>query len=111
LAGGLFLTVDLAFFGTNLLKIPDGGWFPLLAAIAVYLLMSTWRKGRLRLSELVKENTLPIELFLADIGRRRPFRVPGVAVFLTPIQGGAPPVLLHNLKHNKVLHEKVILLS
>jgi KUP system potassium uptake protein len=111
LVGTLFLVVDLAVFGTNLLKIPDGGWFPLLAACFVYLLMSTWRRGRLRLSELVKENTLPIELFLADIGRRRPYRVPGVAVFLTPIRGGAPPVLLHHLKHNKVLHEKVMLLS
>ena len=111
LLGGLFLVVDIAFFGTNLFKIPDGGWFPLVVATAVYLLMSTWKKGRARLSEIVLENTLPIELFLSDIAKRKPVRVPGIAVFLTSVRGGAPPVLLHHLKHNKVLHEKVILLS
>jgi KUP system potassium uptake protein len=111
LLGGLFLVVDLAFLGTNLFKIPDGGWFPLVVATIVYLLMSTWKKGRARLSEIVLENTLPIDLFLSDIGKRKPVRVPGIAVFLTSVRGGAPPVLLHHLKHNKVLHEKVILLS
>ena len=111
LLGGVFLVVDLAFFGTNLFKIPDGGWFPLVVAAFVYLLMSTWKKGRARLSEIVLENTLPIDLFLTDIGKRKPVRVPGIAVFLTSVRGGAPPVLLHHLKHNKVLHEKVILLS
>jgi KUP system potassium uptake protein len=109
--GGLFLVVDLAFFGANLFKIPDGGWFPLLVATIVYLLMSTWKKGRARLSEIVLENTLPLDLFLTDIAKRKPLRVPGIAVFLTSVRGGAPPVLLHHLKHNKVLHEKVILLS
>jgi KUP system potassium uptake protein len=73
--------------------------------------MSTWKKGRARLGEIVRENTLPLELFLPDIERRRPPRVPGVAVFLTAVPGGAPPVLLHHLKHNKVLHERVMLLS
>ena len=111
LVGGLFLAVDLAFFGTNLFKIPDGGWFPLVVAAIVYLLMSTWKKGRARLSEIVLENTLPLDLFLADIAKRKPLRVPGIAVFLTSVRGGAPPVLLHHLKHNKVLHENVILLS
>jgi KUP system potassium uptake protein len=111
LSGFVFLAVDLAFFGTNLFKIPDGGWFPLVVAVVVYLFMSTWKKGRARLSEIVLENTLPINLFLADIAKRKPVRVPGIAVFLTSIRGGAPPVLLHHLKHNKVLHEKVILLS
>ncbi|MBA3761290.1 MAG: potassium transporter Kup [Gemmatimonadales bacterium] len=109
--GGLFLVVDLAFLGTNLFKIPDGGWFPLLVAVIVYLFMSTWKKGRARLSEIVLENTLPLDIFLADIGKHKPVRVPGTAVFLTSVRGGAPPVLLHHLKHNKVLHEKVILLS
>ena len=111
LVGGLFLVVDLAFFVTNLFKIPDGGWFPLIVAAIVYLLMSTWKKGRARLSEIVLENTLPIDLFLTDIAKRKPVRVQGVAVFLTSVRGGAPPVLLHHLKHNKVLHERVILLS
>ena len=111
LMGGLFLVVDLAFFVTNLFKIPDGGWFPILVALIVYLFMSTWKKGRARLSEIVLENTLPIDIFLADISKHKPVRVPGIAVFLTSVRGGAPPVLLHHLKHNKVLHERVLLLS
>ena len=111
LMGALFLVVDLAFFVTNLFKIPDGGWFPILVALIVYLFMSTWKKGRARLSEIVLENTLPIDIFLADIAKGKPVRVPGIAVFLTSVRGGAPPVLLHHLKHNKVLHDRVILLS
>jgi KUP system potassium uptake protein len=107
----LFLSVDLAFVGANLLKIPHGGWFPLVVAGAVYILMSTWKKGRVRLAELVRENTLPMDLFLADIHRRSPYRVRGTAVFLTSDPSGAPPVLLHHLKHNQVLHEKVMLMS
>jgi KUP system potassium uptake protein len=111
LLGGLFLIVDLTFLVTNLFKIAYGGWFPITVAGVIYLLMSTWKKGRTRLSEIVRENTLPLELFLPDIAKRRPQRVPGMAVFLTSAPGGAPPVLLHHLKHNKVLHEKVMLLS
>jgi KUP system potassium uptake protein len=107
----LFLSVDLAFVGANLLKIPHGGWFPLVVAGAVYILMSTWKKGRVRLAELVRENTLPMDLFLDDIRRRSPYRVRGTAVFLTSDASGAPPVLLHHLKHNQVLHEKVMLMS
>jgi KUP system potassium uptake protein len=107
----LFLVVDLAFVGANMLKVPNGGWFPLLVAGVVYLLLSTWKKGRVRLTTLVQENSLPMELFLADIRRHRPYRVPGTAVFMTSGSGGAPPVLLHHLKHNKVLHENVMLLS
>jgi KUP system potassium uptake protein len=108
---GALLIFDLALFGANLLKIPDGGWFPLLVATLIYILMSTWKRGRDRLSQIASENTLPIELFLTDIARRRPLRVPGVAIFLTSIEGGAPPVLLHHLKHNKVLHDRVVLMS
>ena len=107
----LFLTVDLAFVAANILKVPLGGWLPLLVAGVVYVLMSTWKKGRVRLSAIVRENTLPVNLFLEDIRRRRPYRVPGTAVFMTSDSGGAPPVLLHHLKHNKVLHEKVMLMS
>jgi KUP system potassium uptake protein len=107
----LFLVVDLAFVAANMLKVPNGGWLPLLIAAVVYLLMSTWKKGRVRLSGIVRENTLPIDLFLEDIRRRRPYRVPGTAVFMTSDSGGAPPVLLHHLKHNKVLHERVMLMS
>jgi KUP system potassium uptake protein len=108
---GLFLVVDLAFVGANLLKIPHGGWFPLVVAAGVFTLMSTWKKGRVRLAALVRENTLPMDLFLEDIRRRSPHRVRGTAVFLTSDASGAPPVLLHHLKHNQVLHEKVMLMS
>jgi KUP system potassium uptake protein len=107
----LFLAVDLAFVGANMLKVPNGGWLPLVVAGLVYLLMSTWKKGRVRLTGIVRENTLPIELFLDDIRRGRPLRVPGTAVFMTSDSEGAPPVLLHHLKHNKVLHENVMLMS
>jgi KUP system potassium uptake protein len=107
----LFLLVDVAFFSANVIKIGEGGWFPIAVGLGVYLLMTTWNRGRARLQAIVHENTLGMDLFLADVGRREPPRVPGTAVFLTPDIGGAPPVLLHHLKHNKVLHEKVILMS
>jgi KUP system potassium uptake protein len=80
-------------------------------AAGVFTLMSTWKKGRVRLAELVRENSLPMDLFLDDIRRRAPHRVRGTAVFLTSDASGAPPVLLHHLKHNQVLHEKVMLMS
>jgi KUP system potassium uptake protein len=107
----LFLAVDLAFFAANLVKIREGGWFPLVVAVGIYTLMTTWNRGRARLAAIVRENTLPMDLFLADVSRRKPHRVPGTAVFLTSDSNGAPPVLLHHLKHNKVLHEKVMLMS
>jgi KUP system potassium uptake protein len=109
--GALFLVVDLSFLGANLVKIESGGWFPLLVAIAVYTLMTTWKRGRAALSQILRDNSLPIDLFLQDIARRKPARVPGIAVFMTSDPSGAPVVLLHHLKHNKVLHEVVILLS
>ena len=105
------LTVDLAFFCANVIKVEEGGWFPIVVGVAVYILMTTWNRGRARLQAIVQENTLEMDLFLSDVARRQPPRVPGTAVFLTSNIGGAPPVLLHHLKHNKVLHEKVILLS
>jgi KUP system potassium uptake protein len=107
----LFIIVDSAFLSANLIKVTRGGWFPLAVALGVYVLMTTWNRGRARLAALVRENTLPMDLFLTDVARRRPHRVPGTAVFLTSDPQGAPPVLLHHLKHNKVLHEKVMLLS
>jgi KUP system potassium uptake protein len=105
------LVVDGAFFSANVIKIEEGGWFPMVVGVGVYLLMTTWNRGRARLQAIVRENTLGMDLFLADVARRAPPRVPGTAVFLTPDIGGAPPVLLHHLKHNKVLHEKVMLMS
>ena len=107
----LFLSVDGAFFAANVVKIREGGWFPLVVALGIYTLMTTWHRGRARLAAIVRENTLPMDLFLADVSRRKPYRVPGTAVFLTSVSSGAPAVLLHHLKHNKVLHEKVMLMS
>jgi KUP system potassium uptake protein len=106
-----FLIVDFTFFSANLIKVQEGGWFPILVGIGVYVLMTTWNRGRARLQAIVHENTLRMDLFLTDVARRKPVRVPGTAVFLTSDASGAPPVLLHHLKHNKVLHERVILMS
>ncbi len=107
----LFVMVDVAFLGANLLKIPDGGWVPLAAAGVVYLLMSTWKIGRRQVTAMLQESSLPLDLFIPDVIRRKPHRVPGVSVIMTSIPDVAPPVLLHHLKHNKVLHEQVILMT
>jgi KUP system potassium uptake protein len=106
-----FLVVDLAFVGANLVKVEEGGWFAIVAAAIVYLLMSTWKKGRLALAEQLSDAGLPLQIFLDDIGRKRPQRVPGTAVFMTSNPNAAPPVLLHHLKHNKILHERVVLVT
>ena len=108
---GLFLVIELAFLCANLIKIKQGGWVPLAVGLFLYLLMSTWRKGRLLLADTLKDATLGIEPFLADISHRKPHRVPGTAVFMTRQTTGVPQVLLHHLKHNGVLHEQVVLLS
>jgi len=107
----LFLLVDLSFLGANLVKIPAGGWFPILLAIGIFVLMVTWKRGRLILTTTMRENSLPLNLFIQDLARRAPGRVPGTAVFMTSDATIAPAVLLHHLKHNKVLHERVILMS
>jgi KUP system potassium uptake protein len=106
-----FLVVDLAFLGANLVKIEEGGWFPIAAAVLVFVLMSTWKAGRSALATQLKDAGLPLDLFMGDIARRKPQRVPGTAVFLTSNTSAAPPVLLHHLKHNKILHERVLLVS
>jgi KUP system potassium uptake protein len=108
---GVFLTIDGAFLIANMVKIESGGWLPLAAAAVVYLMMTTWHRGRRALHELLREASLPMSLFLDDVRRRKPPRVPGTAVFMTSDENGAPVVLLHHLKHNKVLHDQVILLS
>jgi KUP system potassium uptake protein len=108
---GLFLVVDLAFFSANVIKFAQGGWFPIAVAALVFLIMATWKRGRTRLTGIMKDIALPMDLFLGDIIQRTPARVPGTAVFMTSHPGGAPPVLLHHVKHNKVLHEQVILMS
>ena len=107
----LFLAVDVPLFAANVHKIPDGGWFPLVVAVVVFTLFATWKRGRALLSEIMRRNTLPTDLFLDDIRRTPPHRVPGTAVFMTSDPDGIPPVLLHHLKHNKVLHQRVLLMS
>jgi KUP system potassium uptake protein len=106
-----FLTVDLGFFGANIVKFSDGGWFPVAAALVAFALLSTWKRGRSALAAQLKDAGLPLSLFLDDVARRAPLRVPGTAVFMTSHPGAAPPVLLHHLKHIKVLHERVVFVS
>ena len=106
-----FLLIDSSFFGANIIKLVDGGWFPLLVGILVYTLLSTWKKGREILAERLRQESLPLEEFVANVKPEMPPRVPGTAVFMSRDPRGTPPALLHNLKHNKVLHSKVILLS
>ncbi len=107
----LFFTIDAAFFTSNLLKVPHGGWVPLLVALIMYTLMTTWKRGRTLLSNILRRSSLPLDLFLRDVASRKPHRVPGTAVFMTSDPEGTPVVLLHHLKHNKVLHEQVMLMS
>jgi KUP system potassium uptake protein len=106
-----FIIIDGAFFGANLLKIRDGGWVPLTVAFAIFILMTTWNRGRDIVQDLLRRGMLPMDMLLSDLENRKTVRVPGCAVFMTREPEGAPVVLLHHLKHNKVLHEKVILLS
>jgi KUP system potassium uptake protein len=107
----LFLGVDLAFFGANSLKIPHGGWFPLVIAAAVYTLMATWWQGRRLLAHRLQAQLLPLERFLQEVRERQPPRVPGTAVFLYGHPTGTPPALLLNLRHNKVLHARIVVLT
>lgn len=107
----LFLIIDLSFFSANVLKIPDGGWFPLLMGIIIFTLMTTWKIGRAMLFKRLKSEAIDIEPFIDAMGNHPPTRVSGNAVFMTPNPEGVPHAMLHNLKHNKVLHEKVVILN
>jgi len=111
LATGFFFIVDLAFFSSNLLKLFEGGWFPLLIGGTVFTLMMTWRKGRDLLQERLHADALNLREFLESAWRHPPTRVPGTAVFLSGEPGTVPHALLHNLKHNKVLHERNIFVT
>ena len=107
----LIMLVDLAFFGANVAKIPDGGWFPLLLAVCIFTLMTTWKRGRDILAGKLRAASLGLKDLLGSFGDHPPVRVPGTAIFMTGNPEGTPPALLHNLKHNKVLHEQVVLLT
>jgi KUP system potassium uptake protein len=108
---GIFLIIDVAFFSANALKIPDGGWVPLLIAIVIFTLMLTWKTGRTLVYTRLKSDAMAIEPFIDAIGAHPPTRVPGTALFMTPNPEGVPHAMLHNLKHNKVLHQKVVILT
>jgi KUP system potassium uptake protein len=106
-----FFVIDLAFLGSNVLKIPAGGWFPIAFGAAVFTLMSTWRTGRAALFQRLYRGAPSLHSFLASLAHRPPARVPGTAVFLTGSPDSVPRALLHNLKHNKVLHDRVVVLN
>ena len=106
-----FLAMDLSFLLANVVKIEHGGWVPIAMALVVYVLMSTWKRGRMALNAIQEAASLPLDTFLESLSRNPPVRVRGTAVFMTSNAGGVPVVLLHHLKHNKVLHETVVLLS
>lgn len=108
---GLFLAMDLTFLAANALKIVHGGWVPLAIAAGIYFLMITWKRGREILSKRMMEKSIPLKLLLADLAAEPPIRVPGTAVFMSGSIEGTPPALVHNLAHNKVLHEKVVFLT
>ncbi len=107
---GVFLTVDLAFFGANALKIAHGGWLPLVIGAVLFTLMTTWKTGRQIVARRLTARALPLEDFMARIADTPPARVPGTAVFMTAQPLGTPPALAHNLRYNKVLHERVVTL-
>jgi len=107
----VFLVVDLAFFGANIVKIADGGWVPLLAAGAVFTVMTTWKRGRQQLGERMRSRIVPLTDFFAGIDAGDPARAPGTAVFMSSNPAGTPPALLQNFLHNHVVHERVILLT
>lgn len=106
-----FLIIDLAFFGANIIKVAHGGWFPLVLAAVVFVVMTTWKKGRRILNERIQSEARPLEEFLADMAKKPPMRVPGTAIFMNGNASRTPPALLHNLEHNKVLHQRVLFLT
>ncbi|MGV3769191.1 MAG: potassium transporter Kup [Sphingobium phenoxybenzoativorans] len=106
----VFYIVDGLYLAANLTKIPDGGWFPLFIGFIVFTLLTTWSRGRKLMIERMRESAMPIPVFVASAANSA-VRVPGTAVFMTSTPDGVPHALLHNLKHNKVLHERVILLT
>ena len=110
-ATGFFFIIDLAFFGSAMLKVPHGGWFPLAVGAAVFIVMTTWRRGREVMFARLNEQAVPLAPFLKTLFRDPPHRIPGTAIFLTATPEATPHALLHNLNHNQVLHERVVFLT
>jgi KUP system potassium uptake protein len=107
----LFLSIDLAFFGANALKLPQGGWVTLAVALALFTLMTTWKTGRRLVAQRLSERAIPLDEFIATVEASRPLRVPGTAVFMSAQPMGTPAALAHNLRYNKILHEHVAVLT
>ena len=107
----VFLIVDFAFLGANLIKIADGGWLPLLIGVSLLTLMTTWKTGRRIVADRLTARALPLKDFMAEITANPPVRVPGTAVFMTAQPTGTPPALAHNVHYNKVLHDHVVVLT
>jgi KUP system potassium uptake protein len=107
----LFLAFDVAFLAANAAKFAQGGWFPVALAIGVFVVMTTWHRGRQLLHEAIQPLMLPLDLWVQDVARTKPYRVNGTAIFMSSNPDGVPSALLHNFKHNQVLHEQVVLLS
>ncbi len=106
-----FLVIDLSFFFANIAKIPHGGWLPLVIAALIYAVMTTWKKGRAALARYVLQAHVPLEAFIDDVRLRSPQRVNGTAVFMSLNPSATPAALLHNFKHNRIVHEQVVILS
>jgi KUP system potassium uptake protein len=109
--GAILLIIDISFFAANLIKVEYGGWFPLVLGLGVFVVMTTWRRGRELVVREIKQGGLALSPFIDNITEHPPLRVPGTAVFLTANQNSVPHALLHNLKHNKVLHERNVMLT
>jgi KUP system potassium uptake protein len=110
-ATGLFVVVDLAFFSSSLMKVADGGWFPLALGAIVFIVMTTWRRGRVLATRAQQRTAIPLQAFLQSLAANPPHRVAGTAVFMAGDADAVPNSLMHNLKHNKVLHERVVFLT
>jgi KUP system potassium uptake protein len=107
---GLFFIVDFGYFGANLLKVPSGGWVPLLFGLVIFTLLTTWSRGRALMRERMAESSMPMEIFIKSAANSAT-RVPGTAIFMASAASGVPSALLHNIKHNRILHERVIVLT
>jgi KUP system potassium uptake protein len=106
----LFFIVDFAYLGANLLKVPSGGWVPLVIGLVIFTLLTTWSRGRALMRERMAESTMPMEIFIKSAANSAT-RVPGTAIFMASAASGVPSALLHNIKHNRILHERVIILT
>ena len=106
----VFFVVDFAYFGANLLKVPSGGWVPLLIGLVIFTLLTTWSRGRALMRERMAESTMPMDVFIKSAAGSAT-RVPGTAIFMASTSTGVPSALLHNIKHNRILHERIIILT